>query len=316
MKQIQLSEVNTILEVLKSIVSESFLSTSKSESPEEIPLAASVFPVISCFASVIKFVNEGLVNIPQDTVKQFLEVATILNIVKEEDVHQEDYHGEEVGDEENDDDEDIRTDLWWDNGSHQYQLYWDENDIENWSVFSSAEESEEDEKDFSVAHRVKARRARLGAITAEEVRLSPPPCSPPPTSPPPTPSRRTEIKRDPLITALLRTISRTAPKAVFSSKRSEILKKERSDIKIADIVPEEFRKLWDTHDEEEEVKIITPDPYPTIDWSKVNKRFIDNIPKPSRFPIHSCSPDPAFYAWTEKKDPENKIVKVPSPFEK
>ena len=145
MKQTQLSEVNTILEVLKSIVSESFLSTSKSESPEEIPLAASVFPVISCFASVIKFVNEGLVNIPQDTVKQFLEVATILNIVKEEDVHQEDYHGEEVGEEEDDeegvnvDDEDIRTDLWWDNGSHQYQLYWDENDIENWSVFSSAD---------------------------------------------------------------------------------------------------------------------------------------------------------------------------------
>ena len=116
MKQIQLSEVNTILEVLKSIVSESFLSTSKSESPEEIHLAASVFPVISCFASVIKFVNEGMVNIPQDTVKQFLEVATILNIVKEEDVHQEDYHEEEDEEEGLEvDDEEIRSDLWWDN---------------------------------------------------------------------------------------------------------------------------------------------------------------------------------------------------------
>ena len=96
MKQIQLSEINTILKVLKSIVSESFLSSSKSESQEEIQLAASVFPVISCFASVIKFVNEGLVSIPQDTVKQFLEVAEILHIVRVENVH----HEEEVVDED------------------------------------------------------------------------------------------------------------------------------------------------------------------------------------------------------------------------
>ena len=313
-KQIKLSDVNTILEVLQSVVSKSFMSTSRSQSQEERHLAANVFPVITCFASVLKFVNEGSVNIPQVLVKEFLEVATILNIVKEEDVHQEDpnYY---VDCENLDPDEEIHDNLWWDDNTQQYQLYWGDDDADE--VFSAEESEEEsDDNDFSVADRVKARRARLGATAAAEVRYTPPPCSPPPTSPPPTPSRRTEIKRDPFITALLRTISRTAPKAVFSSKRSEILKKERSDIKIADIVPEEFRKLWDTHDEEEEVKIITPDPYPTIDWSKVNKRFIDNIPKPSRFPIHSCSPDPAFYAWTEKKDPENKIVKVPSPFEK
>ena len=309
MKQIQLSKVNTILEVLKSIVSESFLSTSKSECPKEIPLAASVFPVISCFASVIKFVNEGLVNIPQDTVKQFLEVATILNIVKEEDVHQEDYHGEEVGEEEDDeegvnvDDEDIRTDLWWDNGSHQYQLYWDDNDIEDCNLFSS-EESEDDEKDFSVAHRVMARRrrARLGSTTAEEVTLSPPPCSPSPTSPSPTPRRRTETKRDPFITALLRTIHRTAPKSVFNNTKAEVLRKERAEIKIANIIPCEFRTLWDSAEpEDEEVEDDSksvPDPYPVLDWSKVNSRFLSNIPKPGKFPIHGCSLDPAIYEWS------------------
>ena len=307
MKQIQLSEINTILEVLKSIVNESFLSSSKSESPEEIQLAASVFPVISCFASVIKFVNEGLVSIPQDTVKQFLEVAKILKIVNEEDVHHEDDYEKGGGDEENIgeevDEEEIRSDLWWDNGSHQYQLYWGENDIDNWSVFSS-EESEEDEKDFSVAHRVKARRARLGATTAEEVALSPPPCSPSPTSPSPTPSRRTEPKRDPLITALLRTIHYTAPKSVFNSTRAEILRKERAEIRIADIVPSDFRMLWDsaeTEDEKvEDVNKPVLDPYPVLDWSKVNSRFLNNIPKPGRYPIQGCSLDPAIYEWTHK----------------
>ena len=91
-QQIQLSDINTIFEVLQSIVKKSFLSPSKSESPEKIHFAASVFPVISCFANVIKFVNEGLVNIPQNTVKQFLEVAEILHIVRVENVH----HEEEV----------------------------------------------------------------------------------------------------------------------------------------------------------------------------------------------------------------------------
>ena len=326
-KQIQLEDINNILQVLQSIVNESFLSTSRSEkSPEEIKYEANVFPVISCFSSVIKFVSEGLINIPQGLVKQFLEVATILDIVKEEDVRHEDYeedvrredheedlrhedyeddlrhedYEEDVGDEGHD--EEINDNLWWDNGSHQYQLYWGDDDegVDDDYVFLSDHTDAEDEDEYSIAHRVKTRRARLGATAAAEVVSTPPSCSATATSPPPIPRRSTEIKRDPLITALLRTISRTAPKAVFSSKRSEILKKERNDIKIADIVPEEFRKLWDTHDEEEEVKIIVPDPYPTIDWSKVNKRFVSNIPEPKAFPVQGCSQDPQFYEWSHK----------------
>ena len=80
-RQIQLSEINTILQVLQSIVSQSFLSTSRSENPEEVHLATNIFPVISCFSKVIQFVNEGFVNVPQPLVKQFLEVAQILQIV-------------------------------------------------------------------------------------------------------------------------------------------------------------------------------------------------------------------------------------------
>ena len=167
-KQIKLSDVNTILEVLQSIVSKSFMSTSKSQSQEERHLAANVFPVITCFASVLKFVNEGSVNIPQVLVKEFLEVATILNIVKEEDVHQEDPNNY-VDFENLDPDEDISDNLWWDDNTQQYQLYWGDEYADE--VFS-AEDSEEDSDDnnFSVADRVKARRARLGASAAEEVR--------------------------------------------------------------------------------------------------------------------------------------------------
>ena len=31
------------------------------------------------------------------------------------------------------------------------------------------------------------------------------------------------------------------------------------------------------------------------DWSKVNRRFVDNLPQPIAIPIHGCSQDPAFY---------------------
>ena len=315
MKQLLLSDVNSILEVLQSVVSKSFLSTSKSKCPEEIQSEAKVFPVISCFANVINFVREGSVSIPQGLVKQFLEVATILKIVKEEDVRHEDNEylrvyeedlDEEGGVGDEDLDEDILDNLWWDENSHQYQLYWGEDDTDeedDEDVFVT-ELSDEDESDYSVAHRVKARRARLGATTAEEVRLPPPPCSPSPTSPSPMPRRRTETTRNPMITALLRTIHYTAPKAVFSSKRSEILKKERNEERIANIIPGEFRSLWDSAENEDDAKNVNkslpPDPYPTLDWSKVNSRFLNNIPKPSHFPKHGCSLDPAIYEWTEK----------------
>ena len=88
-EQNYLSNINEILQVLQSVVNESFLSKSESKCPED-QLAAEFFPVINCFASVIHFVKRGSVNIPQVLVKQFLDVAKILNIVREEDVKEED----------------------------------------------------------------------------------------------------------------------------------------------------------------------------------------------------------------------------------
>ena len=333
-KQQNLSDISEILQVLQSLVYESFVSKSESKSQED-HLAENIFPVISCFASVIQFVKKGSVNIPQVLVHQFLEVAKILNIVQEESVKEEDIHefnGDNVDEEYEDHEEEVRDDYWWDDSNKaQYQLYWDNEFDEVFSTGSCTEE-DHDEEDLSIAHRVKVRRCRLGAASSAD-RVSPPPASttlrrcgtastsPPSSSssPPPGTSRRRKsrgnIGCDPFISAILRTIGRTSPKSVYNQHRAEILKKERSEERISNVVPDELRTLWDTLDEEEEVKIIVPDPYPTIDWTKVNKRFISNVPEPSRFPIHSCSPDPAFYEWTEKKI-NGSIEKIPSPFER
>ena len=82
------------------------------------------------------------------------------------------------------------------------------------------------------------------------------------------------------------------------------MRKERAEIRIANIVPSDFRTLWDSAEiEDEKVEDVNkpvPDPYPVLDWSKVNSRFLSNIPKPGRYPIQGCSLDPAIYEWTHK----------------
>ena len=36
-------------------------------------------------------------------------------------------------------------------------------------------------------------------------------------------------------------------------------------------------------------------PYPEVDWSCVNKRFLTNVPNPVQYPVHGCSEDQDFY---------------------
>ena len=45
-------------------------------------------------------------------------------------------------------------------------------------------------------------------------------------------------------------------------------------------------------------KPVSVPPYPQVDWTNVNKRFLGNIPNPSFFPIHGCSEDPSHYELT------------------
>ena len=40
---------------------------------------------------------------------------------------------------------------------------------------------------------------------------------------------------------------------------------------------------------------------PTVDWNKVNSRFISNIPSPTPQPLYGCSSDPVFYEATHHR---------------
>ena len=43
------------------------------------------------------------------------------------------------------------------------------------------------------------------------------------------------------------------------------------------------------------------DPYPKIQWGKLNKWALKNLPQPELFPVHSCPEDPEFYLKLDKK---------------
>ena len=82
-----------------------------------------------------------------------------------------------------------------------------------------------------------------------------------------------------------------APNSVFSVKRS----KRRRHRKMRRKVHHELRSIW-SHSSAivtpvEAVPIIEPR-YPFVDWSKVNKRFVDNVPPPIMIPVQGCSQVP------------------------
>ena len=241
------------------------------------------------------------------------------------------------------------TNLSWDDAGHEMWYHDEDDDDDNYSLSTFGNEEEEEsnyvtsqEKDdnkveentgkenigddneeddqeeevFSVADRVKARRSRPRGV-----------CDAPITTPtkPPSPSRSEEIgdprkkakkkKSDPILAAITRAIGKVAPKSVYNTQMGEKLMKQRAAKKVANVVPDIFRSLWESM-KEEEIKVTVPDPYPTLDWTKVNKRFIQNIPMPTLLPIHSCSADPNFYEWSERKGNGGTVEKVPSQFER
>ena len=90
-------------------------------------------------------------------------------------------------------------------------------------------------------------------------------------------------------------MERAAPNNVFSTIKSERRAKKRKMRRIT----KHLRSIWKNAEEimmsapcsEKEPEINIP----KVDWSKVNKRFLDNIPKPQHYPVHGCSNDPSFY---------------------
>ena len=103
-----------------------------------------------------------------------------------------------------------------------------------------------------------------------------------------------QLAQEIFVDGMVEAIDRIAPGSVFNARKSE--RKRRRKI-MTTFVPRMFRSVWKYYD-----TILTPAPAPkpriinpTIDWSKVNRRFLDNLPKEGKHPVHGCSEDPEFY---------------------
>ena len=60
------------------------------------------------------------------------------------------------------------------------------------------------------------------------------------------------------------------------------------------IVPKELASIYHGLAAPEPDAVVVPDPFPQVRWNDV--RFKPGLPNPEPCPVHSCSPDPAFYA--------------------
>ena len=90
-----------------------------------------------------------------------------------------------------------------------------------------------------------------------------------------------------------------APSGIFSRRKS----KRRRVKKMRRLVHPDLYNIWYfssqiTAPPDVKSQPVSVPPYPEVDWTNVNKRFLSNIPNPSFFPIHGCSEDPSHYELT------------------
>ena len=192
---------------------------------------------------------------------------------------------DEVPDDVKDDD-----DLWWDSSSPPPQFYtlvFDDDDVSLYSL-------DESYADFL-----------LPSDMLEDVRLS-------------SDNYRNVMKmpEDMLMQSVVQLLHIATPNAIYKPTCRQIIIKEW-------IVPVLF-PVWTNADEifsdvkprDDDIKYSPPViTYHTIDIFNVNKRFIENIPKPNRYPVLGVSPDPNFYhEWYQTGDPYKRSQKFLDPF--
>ena len=118
-----------------------------------------------------------------------------------------------------------------------------------------------------------------------------------------TPSPATQSKASSnTIDELISFVRAAAPAGVYNAAKARRRKKRRCDKAV---VPE-LRAIW-----RNVKRIFAPFPKPTspgpnqpsytLDWSNVNSRFVNNLPKPRMFPKLGCSQDPSFYDEDKKE---------------
>jgi len=66
------------------------------------------------------------------------------------------------------------------------------------------------------------------------------------------------------------------------------------------IVPKQFAAIWQLLLKPPPPLVHVPDARPSVNWSRLNKHFLKNLPTPQFFPIQGVAQDPAFYTSTAK----------------
>ena len=61
------------------------------------------------------------------------------------------------------------------------------------------------------------------------------------------------------------------------------------------IIPKEFTAIYHLLCAPDPDPVFVPDLMPQVNWSRLNKHFMKNLPTPETFRIHSCPQDPNFY---------------------
>ena len=168
-------------------------------------------------------------------------------------------------------DVDQKEDLWWDE-NHQYLVYDD-------SECSSQESSHQDEHSIHFSSSSSSyddssfissdSNSSLSQLD-EEIRV---------------------LEDEIFIDSMLNFIDVVAPKSIFNRRKSRRRKNKRT----RKLIDPHLRNIWSNSAE-----VMAPVSsnseasfkYPIIDFSKVNKRFVDNIPKPDLFPVLGCSKYP------------------------
>ena len=201
-------------------------------------------------------------------------------------------------DEEHDDDD---NDLWWDSSSPPPQFYYtlvfDDDDVSLYSL-------DADYADFL-----------LPSDMLEDLRM--PPDKPQDVMMMTNKSRDMKMtSENVLMKSVIQFLLAATPDYVYNPNwREEYVMKW--------IVPE-LCPVWTNAEEifednkpgDDDMKYVPAAiEYPTIDLHSVNSRFIENVPKPSLFPVHGVSPDPDFYhKWYDSNEPYKKIQKFRQPY--
>ena len=110
-----------------------------------------------------------------------------------------------------------------------------------------------------------------------------------------------ELEDETFLESILKEISTVAPNNVFNQGKSERKRRKTTKKRLkAAITPHLFPMWQHVNDlafpDEDVAKPIVKvkevvSPYPIINFSKVNKRTLSNLPEPERFPVLGCSPD-------------------------